>query len=125
MFKIFKKTKINLVRKNFFSNGVNNSGVVLITVIMLILAMMTLALGLLSALASQGVFGQHQIDRIKAEQLAQGIFWYEYIRQVTGSANPVPAQIQLDGKTFDIAVTPTLGGGPGGTTDRYDVRVRY
>ncbi|MDP8266682.1 MAG: hypothetical protein P9M07_07035 [Candidatus Aceula meridiana] len=112
MIKIFKKIKND------------QSAIVLITVIMLVLAMTTLALGLLSALASQGVFGQHQIDRIKAEQLAQGAFWLEYMSQVTGDPNPTPGSIVLDGKRFTIASQTSLGGGLNGT-DLLQVDVSY
>jgi len=112
--------------KTFRKIKTDQSAIVLITIIMLVLAMTTLALGLLSVLASQGVLGQHQIDRIKAEQLTQGALWFEYIQQATGAAGSLPTEIELDGKTFSIAPpTVTPGGGPNGTTDKYKFQVSY
>ena len=80
-----------------------NNATVLVTVIMLTLAMTTLAVGLLSAIGNQGFSGQNQVDRIKAEQLAKGAFWKYYSERMLGTTGSAPSET-LDGKTYSTAV---------------------
>jgi len=95
----------------------NKKATVLVTVIMLITAMSALAVGILSAMGSQGVFGQNQVDRIKAEQLAKGYFWKLYHEQAISGANATQVgTVTLDGKTYTIGVTSAGTAGPGGTS---------
>lgn len=79
---------------------------VLVTVIMLILAMTILSIGILSAMGSQGLLGQNQVNRIKAEQLAKGVFWKYYIQHATsGSTSSVTVTETLDGKAYTATAT--------------------
>ena len=98
---------------------IKNQGTVLITVIMLILAMMTLAIGILSALGSQGLLGQSQVSRIKADQLAKGYFWRYYY--LTANGNNTTALFNgnevLDNQTYTIVQAVTANTGPYGTTN--------
>ncbi|MCX5681765.1 MAG: hypothetical protein NT079_05795 [Candidatus Omnitrophica bacterium] len=94
-----------------------NKGSVLITVIMLILAMMALAIGILSALGSQGLLGQNQVSRIRADQLAKGYFWRYYFQTAnSGTSAPFTGTEVLDGQTYTITQTVTsIPPGPWGT----------
>ncbi|MFA5060223.1 MAG: hypothetical protein WC676_06300 [Candidatus Omnitrophota bacterium] len=94
----------------------NKSGIVLITVVIIIFTLMILAVGLLSTNTNQALMSQHQIDRIKAEQLAKGAFWYNY-HNLTASAGalPPPPTETMDGKTYSITQTNSVGTGPNGT----------
>ncbi len=98
------------------SNISNKKATVLVTVIMLITAMSALAVGILSAMGSQGVFGQNQISRIKAEQLAKGMFWKLYYQRALTGTNPsIVGTETLDGKTYTMSATSAGSAGPGGT----------
>jgi hypothetical protein len=96
----------------------NKKATVLVTVIMLITAMSALAVGILSAMGSQGVFGQNQVDRIKAEQLAKGYFWKVYYETALngGSPSTVATPVVLDGKTYTVSIAVGGSAGPNGTT---------
>jgi hypothetical protein len=98
--------KAEIVKKSILKN--ENKATVLITVVMLTLAMTTLAVSILSAIGSQGLLGQNQVDRIKAEQLSKGAFWKYYIqRATTGSDAAVVITETLDGKTYTTTVLST------------------
>lgn len=113
------------MNKFFKKVQTDQSAIILVTVIMLILAMMTLALGLLSILSSQGVFGRYQIDRIKAEQLAKGIFWYHYIMRITPFIQADSLDENLDGKNFHVSVNGPVSGGGLSETDLYRIIVQF
>lgn len=104
------------------------SGIVLITVVIMSLILMIFAVSLLSINANQFYAVQHQIDRIKAEQLSKGAFWFAYMnnfsnRDPANAANWPPAET-LDNKryTMNIIVTPNVV--PFGTS-RYEANVLY
>lgn len=102
--------------KNILSLSTNKA-TVLVTVIMLITAMSALAVGILSAMGSQGVFGQNQVDRIKAEQLAKGAFWKSYYEAaITGTKTPQLISETLDGKTYTAGTSISGSAGPSGTS---------
>ena len=99
-----EERKGSAVEKNIAKN--ENRGSVLVTVIMLILAMMALAAGLLSAVGSQGLLGQSQVNRIKAEQFSKGLFWKFYHEtNVDGTPSSISSSVILDGKTYSGTVT--------------------
>lgn len=92
------------MKKNIFNN--KNRGSVLVTVIMLILAMMSLAVGLLSVIGSQGLMGQSQVNRIKAEQFAKGLFWkFHHETNMSGTPTAISSSVTLDGTTYFGSVT--------------------
>ena len=102
----------------------NNSGFVLVTVVVIALTITILAVALISTTTSQSLSAQHQIDRIKAEALAKGAHWYNYMSINANGAPATPPAITLDGKTFtpNIGVTPDVG--PAGT-DQIDIQITY
>ena len=87
---------------------------------------MIVTIGVISTNYSQSIYSQHQIDRIKAEQLAKGVAWYNYInRSFTGTTGYAPGDHEvIDGKTYNITITENLGTGPQGT-DIYDIQIDY
>lgn len=105
----------------------NNSGIVLVTVLMMSVIMMILAIGIIGTNVSSVTSGQRQIDRIKSEQLAKGTFWISYSKL---SATPTPdasttsTSQTLDGKSF-VATVSGPGAGIGGSTESRSVSVNY
>jgi len=96
-----KTMKNDLIKKE-------DKATVLVTVIMLVLAMTILSIGILGAMGSQGLLGQNQVDRIKAEQLVKGAFWKYYIQQAQGNLSAVTITETLDGKTYTATVSPAV-----------------
>ena len=104
------KSYITPEEKTPLANG-GESGVVLITVVVLIMVMSILAIGVMGTNVSQSLSNQHQIDRIKAEQLAKGAFWDSYMKILRGIdpvANPTPSET-LDNKDFTVDVDVVAG----------------
>ena len=101
------------------------SGIVLVTVLMMSVIMMILAIGIIGTNVSGVTSGQRQIDRIKSEQLTKGAYWIAYSQL---SANPPVAPtyttVTLDGKTFTATVSGA-GAGIGGSTQSRSVTVNY
>ncbi len=102
----------------------NNSGVVLITVVVIALTIMILAVSLISTTTSQSLSSQHQIDRIKAEELAKGAHWFNYMQITTNGSSAIPLPTGLDGKTFTPTISTIPDAGPEGT-DQFDIRIDY
>ncbi len=104
----------------------NSKGVVLVLVIILSIAMMIVTVGVVSTNYSKAIYSQHQIDRIKAEELAKGALWYHYTyRTLQGNPGPfVPPSETLDGKDFSVNVANSAGAGPSGT-DEVGITISY
>ena len=62
------------------------SGMVLVTVLMIVGVMMILSIAILSQNVTQSTTSQQQIEQILGEQLARGIFWNTYSACLTNSA---------------------------------------
>ncbi len=105
----------------------NNSGVVLITVVIMTVVMMVFAVGMISISTSQTIAGQHQIDRIKAEQLAKGTYWYNYQNLKSTNTPAAMNAVNLDNKTYtpSIALPPDPGTGFFNSTTQYNITVNY
>ncbi len=102
----------------------NKSGVVLITVVILTFIMAILAVAMMSINVNQALLHQHQIERIKAEQFAEGAFWYNFANLSTSGVQAVPSSVTLDGKVYNVTMNSTAGNGPN-NTNSYNVRVNY
>ena len=113
----------------------NNSGVVLLTVLAMSVALAVFAVSILSVNISQATSSQRQIDRIKAEQVAIGQFWRNYMSRGTQSGSPLSPSVTIPlsevhhgttttPKNFTANVTDQGPSGPGGTR-RYDVIITY
>jgi hypothetical protein len=83
----------------------DESGIIMITVLVLILVMTVVAIGVLGVNISQVSTSESVVDNIKAEQLAIGAFYQYHQQQVEGQSGLSPTTETLDGKTFTIGVT--------------------
>ncbi len=99
----------------------DNSGFVIVAVIVLSIVMMIFAIGIISLNSSSAISTQHQIDRLKLEQLGKGAHWANYMSMAT-SGNPISSlNATMDGKSYSVSVNPG-GTGPNSTTTYdYDV----
>ena len=106
----------------------NPSGVVLVTVLMVIVVMIIFTIGLLSRSVTQTVSAEKQIDRIRAEQFVKGVFWQVYANLADGGTPATSYTAPIDGKNFTATVTlptaATKGQGIYGT-DPYTISVDY
>ena|SRR3989338_6008299 len=111
--------------KRGFKKIVNNeSGVILIAILVLSVVIMIFAFGLVSVHSSQAISAQHQIDRIKSEQLAKGAHWYNYMSLVTAGTPDTAPNETLDGKQFQVQVNPSGGAHPNGPPE-YNIDIQY
>jgi len=101
----------------------NQKGSVLIAVSMLSLVMVIIAVGIITLSSSQSLSNRHQIERIKAEQVAKGAFWYNYMSLINTNNTDMPDEEILDNKKF-IPTLAAPSSGPNGTT-AYDIVVDY
>ena len=99
-------------------------GVDLITVVIFTFVMAILAIAIMSMNVNQALSNQHQVERIKASELAKGAFWYNYMNLADSGSMATPPPITLDGKQYTVTVTDNGPGDPNQTTS-YDVNVAY
>lgn len=117
---------MNLIKKSLRPSRLKNeSGAILILVAVLSLVMMIIALGIISLNASQAISHEHQVDRVKASQLAKGIWWLQYSNQFLGG-NAADGIETIDGKpyTFNIIADPIADSGPN-ETETFTVQIQY
>ncbi len=81
-----------------------SSGMVLLTVIMVIMVMSLLLTAIISQNLSQSSVGQFYVDSIKAQELAVGAFWKAQADMTYASGDPTVSSETIDGKTFTVAV---------------------
>ena len=98
---------------------------ILLTVLMIIGVMMIFTIGLLSRSVTQTITAEQQIERIKVEQFAKGVFWRTYSDLATG-ANITSVNIseQIDGRPY-VAYVQTLNTPGPNNTRTYQVDVPY
>ena len=82
----------------------NNSGIIMVTVLVLVLIMTVVAIGILGVNISQVSTSQSVVDSIKTEQLAIGAFYQYHQQQIEGMNNLAPTQVNLDDKTYEVTV---------------------
>ena len=73
----------------------NNSGLVLVSVLAISIAMIVVAIGVLNSNVSLTLSGQRQVDRIKADQIAKGQFWRNHSSLLTTGAAAGPWNVTL------------------------------
>ncbi len=90
----------------------NESGMVLIMVLMAITVMMVFSIGIVSRSVSQVVSSEEQVDRIKAEQFAIGAFAKIYSDRAAGAPPTFTTLVAtMDNKTYMVNVVDGGGGG--------------
>ena len=94
----------------------NESGVILIMVLMTTVVVMILSIGLMSQGVSQTKSAEEQVARIRAEQLAIGAYAKTYTDLATGAAVTSPMAVTIDGKNYNVTVTDQGAIGPNGTS---------
>ena len=99
-----------------FRKAHNNAGIVLITVLMVIMVMIVYVIGILSVSTSEVSTGKGLVERIKAEQLAKGAFWFNYTSMVATNSVAIIPDETLDDKTYSTTAIYSAGGGPNDTS---------
>ena len=104
----------------------SESGIVLVTVLMMSVVMMILAIGIVETSVSSVFSGQKQIDRIKSEQMSRGAAWLRYSRYIANPADVTSATVTqaLDGKNYDVQDQDTGAGPVGAGYDFSNLRTR-
>ena len=98
----------------------NESGMVLVTVLMVVLTMMILSIGIFSQGVTQTALVQDQADNIKTYELAQG--WTSRVYtdlSFSGTTQTGVFSEVLDGKTYNVTVAAQSTGV--GTQMQYNV----
>ena len=102
----------------------NDSGVVLVAIIVLTIVMSILAVGIMTTNVNQALSNQYQVERIRAEELAKGAFWYNFVNLRTSGTSALPtSSITIDGKEYQITHQESPGG-PNGTR-QHDIQVQW
>ncbi len=91
----------------------NNSGMILMTVLMIVMVMMIFTITILTQSLSQSTTVQKQIEQIREDQLAKGAFWQ--IHSASGEKGVVNKETTIDGKVYSTSVSSS------GTTYKIDV----
>ncbi len=92
------------------------SGMVLVTVLMIVLVMMILSIGILSQNVTRSTSSQSQVEQIRADQFAKGVFWNAYSAGVFTSSNGTLGT--YNGKTYSATVSPQAN-------NAYTVNISY
>ncbi len=100
----------------------NDAGFVIVAVIIITLVMLVIAVGIVSLNSSSAISTQHQIDRIKMEQLGKGAHWVNYMTLLQNGTPINGLTTQMDGKTYQVTVTDA-GTGLYNTTTTYQYSV--
>ena len=103
----------------------NQSGVVMLTVLMVIVVMVIFTIGLLSRSVTQTVSAEKQVERIRAEQFVKGVFWQVYSTLADGKAPQATYTDTIGGKTYTATVTQGAKGSGIYQTDPYTISVNY
>lgn len=104
----------------------NESGVILVTVIVLTFILAIVAIGIMSLNVSQVKTATSVVDAIKAEQLATGIFYQDYQRRIDGlPAPPSSQQITIGAKTYTVTRTADITVGTPNNTNQIQFNITY
>ncbi len=90
----------------------DESGMVMIVVLMVTIIIMVYSIEILSRGASQVISAEDQVDKIKAEQLAMGAYAKAYSDAASGAAIPTSFTETLNNKTFTVNVSDAGATGP-------------
>ena len=82
--------------------GSDNSGVILIIVMIILLVMATFSVGIFSQSMSQTKTSRSQVDDIVAEQLAKGVFFSSYNSQDVESGVGINHPQNSNGVTYNL-----------------------
>ena len=104
----------------------NNQGIVFVTVLMIIIAMMILTVSIVSLNVTQVLRTSGEIKHVQAEYLASGAIPYLYANQWTGSPdNSITYSETLDGILFTVVANLSGPGLAGYNTNTISINVTY
>lgn len=92
----------------------NDEGVILLTVILMTIILSIVVVGVMSVNISHVKKGEDVLETIRLEELAKGVFYQYHQIRFTGLGT-IPAQMVVDGKTYNISVDNRGISGPNGT----------
>ncbi len=96
---------------------------ILLVVLLIVTVMMVFTLMILTQSMNQTTASQKEIERIKADQLAKGIFWNAYSSGTNQKLATGPVSIgAINGKVYQATITST---GPATKGTGYSVNVTY
>ncbi|MCB9771976.1 MAG: hypothetical protein H6754_05445 [Candidatus Omnitrophica bacterium] len=88
----------------------NDSGIILVTVVILVLVLSIVAIGVMGLNVSQVKTASSVVDTIKAEQLATGLLFQDHQRKIDGTGT-TPTSITIGSTTYAINRSETAGSG--------------
>ena len=95
---------------------------------MIMMAMMTVTIGIISLNVSQVKFSENEVKRLKSEMLAHGLMAYVFANQISPSAQPtVTMNTPLDGITYGMTavITPAPWSNATSEADPLVIQVTY
>lgn len=103
----------------------NESGVILVTVVILIIILSIVTIGIMSLNVSQVKTAASVVDTITAEQLATGIFYQDYQRRIDGQGT-LPSNMIIGKKTYTITrTTDVVTGNSTNNTNQVQFDITY
>lgn len=100
------------------------SGVILVTVVVLIIILSIVAIGIMSLNVSQIKTSASVVDSVVAEQLATGVFYQDYQRRIDGTGS-TPTNEVIGNKTFTISRGADVNGTGPNSTNQVQINITY
>ena len=101
-----------------------SGGMVLVMVTMMIVVMMVMVMTILNANLNKTLTAEEEVHRMQAEFLYRGALYRNDITCPGGGGPCTPYTETIDGHTYTIQKTNTVGAGPSGE-DAISVKVTY
>ncbi len=103
----------------------NESGVILVTVIVLVIVLSIVAIGIMSLNVSQIKTASRVVDTIRAEELATGLFYQDYQRRVDGVGTS-PGYVDIGSKRYTVTrASDTIAGNAQNFTNQVQFNITY
>ncbi len=111
---------------NIFSRLKNESGVILVTVIILVMVLSIVAIGIMSLNVSQIKTSTSVVQTIQAEQLATGLFYQDYQRRAQGQGTSPSSPITVGTTVYSITrSTDIVAGNNFYNTNQVQINITY
>lgn len=88
----------------------NESGVILVTVIIVTMILSVVTIGLMSLSRSQVTTASSVVSTIQAEMLATGLFYQDYQNRIDGNTATLPTSITVGTKNYTVTRTTDTAG---------------
>ncbi len=108
----------------------NESGMILVTVILLVITLSVVAIGIMSLNISQASSSKSVVDSVIAEQLATGLFYQQYQQKFDGGTATLSNTVVITTPDGDRTYTITRGETQGSastpnSTNQLQINVTY